>query len=156
MLASCSFSFGSDCRGFLENLFPNTQETPVEPPTGSEQAPTETFTFSIVEKRTFYYPTYGGTIVLDAHPDKITLTVLDKEIELKPYKLELYKGLYVFTIESEVLLFNSIAPGEYEACLNAFNGDNVIYSKTYKFNVSTKLVNVGDRMDKELNWGKPK
>ena len=156
MLASCAFSLEmSDCSGALGNLFPTTQTPPATPPEEPGEEPTGTFSIRIVESKTFYYPTYSGSIVLSGYPDKITLTSAGQEIEITPARLDIDKNLYTFTFEDNVFLLDRLLPGEHTATVNAFKGEESIFTKDYKFTVTEELECVGDRMDKPSNWLPP-
>lgn len=156
MLASCAFSFElGDCSGAFNGVFPSTQMPPEAKPEEPGEEPTGTFSICIVESKTFYYPTYSGSIVLSDYPDKITLTSAGKEIEITPARLDIDKNLYTFTFEDNVFLLDRLLPGEHTATVNAFKGEESIFNKDYKFTVTEELECVGDRMDKPSNWLPP-
>lgn len=154
MLASCSFSLEfSDCSGVFGDWFPTTQEPPAEPPE-EPQAPSTSFSFSIVKKRSYYYPTFSGVLEFDFYPERITLETLGRTFELKPDALEVTEqGKYVFTFQEKVVLFDKLVPGEYVAQVFAYKGETTADAGTVKFTVDKELSLMGDRMDQEDNWG---
>lgn len=156
MLASCAFSFElGDCSGAFNGVFPSTQMPPEAKPEEPGEEPTGTFSICIVESKTFYYPTYSGSIVLSDYPDKITLTSAGCETEIAPDGLDIDNGTYLFTFEEGVFLINRLEPGEHVVTLKAFKGDELLLTSDYNFTVTDELINVGDRMDKPSNWFPP-
>ena len=160
-LASCNFTIDfSGCIG-SNGSSPGSKEPQSGILTPSEDYKTD-FSFKMVEKNSFYYPTFDGDVLFDYYPEKITVSIDNKEYKLTPKTVKLVNGSYLFGFD-EIIQMYSINKGTYDVVIYGYDGETrAAVSETRKFvadddyfvlsYIDYETGEQGWAMDKESNW----
>ena len=171
--AACNLdiNFPSGCGGNDSG-----KTTTVEPVIIEDNSGTE-FSMTMVERRSFYYPTIAGKVNLDFYPTKLEAIVDGKEsfvISEDDYTNLSFQGNKYIVSFSKEHIFGGLKKGDYRVTLKAYNADKpylVNYEATLVadddyFAISAICDFFGDEnelpivsfvsgMDKESNWAGP-
>lgn len=153
-LAACTFDF-SGC-------FSPPNESGTETPPQDPTATVAELSYDIIEKDSYYYPTFKGKVSFGYYPDKITLSCAGSEKELQPRTVTYENGYYTFTFE-QVILCGSLKKGEYTGTVYGYSGKTkraVSETVTLKADDDYEVCNIMNMetnettsaMDKESNW----
>lgn len=139
----------------------NTEKTYIE-----KIAPATRFSMTMVEKKSFYYPTVEGKVNLNFYPEKLEVNVENKGsfiISKTDYTdILCVKDRYVVSF-TKIHIFGSLKEGEYRVTIKAFDKDkpylvdyetflsvDELYTALSGFDYATGEIFYA--MDKESNW----
>ena len=144
--------------GVSSVIFNKSTSPPDTPPSESveQEEITTSFTFDLIERDGFYYPTLSAQFQLDFNPDEFILEGFNSSYILNKDRIELTSdGWPLFIFEENVYVFENISIGEHEVSICAYKGKEKIKVISTTISVDYTLVGCGDRMDKASNWLPP-
>lgn len=133
------------------------------------------YSFEIIQKKGFYYPTLSGYVVVKNKPVRITVVCNDSENNVEMQSVKYKNGFWVITFNDEII-YNYLSQGEHSAIINVYgetentsvNAQATLVADDNYFVIDSvcdfglifgenelPIIGIFPCMDKESNWAGP-